>query len=151
MTDKTQDRDKDSRKSDRKLEKVEIPRSEQDVKTDRAVIRKDLKFPKMHPDFPDTHNYLKQSLKYLDRIQKDINSLGKKDEEQVTFRRAERRGGQGISASQLEDSSEYRRRRIINRAINLVKQDLRNKGYSNQFIWDHHRLIEKKVKEFLKE
>ncbi len=133
--------------------KVAIPESDTDVDTDSAVVRKEKrKKSKLHPSFLETHSYLRNSLKHLDEIDRNLREMrgGKvRDEEDVVIRRSITPKRDSVSSRELTDSKEYKKRRIKNKAINKVKQDLRRKGYSNQFLWDHHEVIEKKVEEFL--
>lgn len=119
------------------------------------IVKEDMEFDKMHPDFPKTHGYLKKSLSDIKFMGDSIKSMKKEraerfesDEEPVDMRR--RRGvSREVKIDEFKKSSEFRRKKIRNKARILVKRNLLQKGYSKEFIREHSDLIRKKVDEYL--
>ena len=126
---------------------------EEDSMEKEPVVKDRLDFDRMHPDFPETHGYLRKSLSDIeflkDRI-KSMKSERNRDEEPepVDIRRKEGVDHE-VSIDDLKDRSEFKRRKILNKAKILVKRDLVSKGYSKEFLRSHDDLIERKVREFM--
>ncbi len=126
-------------------------------KEDKPVIREDMDFDRMHPDFPDIHDYLQDSLNDIDFMAKRIKAMRREnerddDEQRVTIRKRpqhenENRGR--VEPEEIEQSREFKKRRIRNQAIGKVIRHLKEEGYSQEFIRENRDVIRKKVDSFL--
>lgn len=122
----------------------------------KPVVRRDMDVEKMHHDFPETHSYLQESLHDIDFIDKTVKSISgpekrRERDERVNIRRSESRPRKEVGREQLNRNSEFTRRRMRNRAVRRIEEDLRSRGYSDEFIEDNRELIEEKVERFLEE
>ncbi|MCJ7428936.1 MAG: hypothetical protein MUP66_00940 [Candidatus Nanohaloarchaeota archaeon QJJ-5] len=117
------------------------------------VVRNSLDIERMHHSFPETHDYLKQSLQDIDFITDRIRAMETEDdtsEKQVTIKRREKqRPNPTIDEQQLASNRAFKKRRIKTRAINRVKDHMREKGYSESFLDEHQDYIEEKVEDLL--
>lgn len=142
--------------SDREGIPLESESSEENIKGE-PVVKESHDFDRMHPDFPETHGYLKKSLSDLDFTSDRIRSMKseKAEEEQrdkpVDIKRRREPVDHEVSIESLRTSPEFKRRKIINKARVLVKRSLLSKGYSKEFIREHKDMIDRKVEEFLKD
>jgi len=110
----------------------------------------------MHPEFPWTHNYLRGSLQDIDYIGEEIKAMKASDrgdrpsrDEPVDIERQTKPSKKGLSKKQLDENQEFRKRRLRNRAIRMVEEDMRSKGYTDKFIREHRDLVKEKVEAFL--
>lgn len=127
---------------------------EHDETDSDPVVRNSLDIEKMHHSFPETHDYLQQSLQDIDFITDRIRSMQSDEheepDEQVQFkRRRKKRPNPTIEEDQLSSNKEFKERRIKRRAMRRIKDKLRKKGYSEKFIAEHRDYIQDRVEEFL--
>lgn len=125
------------------------PTTESSIDSGRPVIREEMEFDKMHPSFPDKHGYLKSSLKDLDEVNKKVGSLKEEDSEQVVIQEQEQEPDETVSKDELDSYDEFKKRRIRNKAIKKVEENLRSEGVSEDFIRDNRDEIESRVDEYL--
>ena len=140
-------------KSERKGVPLEGETDEEGSMEGEPVVKDDLDFDRMHPDFPETHGYLRKSLSDIEFLKDRIRSMKvegdrKKKDEPVDIRKKSGVDHE-VRLDELKDSSEFRRRRILNKAKILVKRDLMSKGYSREFLRSHDGIIDRKVREFM--
>jgi len=140
-------------KSERKGVPVEGEVDEKRSMESEPVIKDDMEFDRMHPDFPKTHGYLRKSLSDIEFLKDKIKSMkvdrDRKDEEEPVDIRRKSGVDHEVRIDELKDSSEFRRRKILNKAKILVKRDLMSKGYSREFLRSHDEIIDRKVREFM--
>lgn len=109
---------------------------------------------RMHPEFPDTHDYLKDSLQDLDLVSKEIWALQEDEDTErhthVTFDRTEDPPQHTIS-EQDTDTEAFRERRLRNRAYRIVREKLLAEGHSREWIADHRALVRERVDAYLDE
>jgi len=107
---------------------------------------------RMHPAFPETHDYLKESLQDLDLVSKEIWALREDDDRSrkthVTFDRTDEKPQHTIS-EQDTDTRSFRARRIRNRAYRMVREKLLAEGYSEDWILEHRSIIREQVNRYL--
>lgn len=91
---------------------------------------------------------------------RDVNALGRRiaalqnepqnrQEEQVTIEPRRRQSDNTITSDETDTNTAFRRRRLRNRAIRKVKDHLRSRGYSDEFVQENEQLIREKVNNFL--
>lgn len=132
---------------------VDVSPNEETTESD-PVVRDSLEVERMHPSFPDTHDYLKDSLQDIDFITDQIRSMESTErnepDEQVRFeRRQKKRPNPSIEEDQLASNREFKKRRIKNRAMRRVKEHMRKKGYSESYLSKHQDYIEEQVESLL--
>lgn len=138
-------------------EKVPIQEKEdRKVFDSEPVLKEDHDFDRMHHKFVDTHGYLKDSLSDLDFMRKRIKALKaeenrKEREEFVDFHERRSRLDSDVNIKEMSKSKRFKKRKLINKAVILVKRKLESKGYSREFINDSSDVIKEKIEEFLLE
>ncbi|MDY6770819.1 MAG: hypothetical protein SV186_02550 [Candidatus Nanohaloarchaea archaeon] len=100
-----------------------------------------------------TDRDIEESVRDVELIDRKVDAMrteqGDDRDERVDITRSSERPQRGVSSSETEKNEEFRRRRIINRAVRKVKSHLRSKGYEDTFIEDNEDLIRRKVRDFL--
>lgn len=135
-----------------KLPSAERKRRERAAKAEGSPLIGGPDEGRMHPDFPETHDYLKDSLQDLDLVSKEIWALREEDDQSrkthVTFDRAEDAPQHTIS-EQDTDTRSFRARRLRNRAYRIVREKLLAEGYSEEWIAEHRATIRDRVDAYL--
>lgn len=96
----------------------------------------------------------------MDRSAEEVQMIGQRvsamkaendDErdERVDISRSSGSSQRGITSEQTRDNPEFRRRRLRNRAVRRVKDHLRERGYSDEFIQENEDIIRRKVLAYL--
>ncbi len=142
-------------------EKDKVPIKEKDsdeLLSSEPVVKKDHNFDRMHHDFLDTHDYLKESISDLDFMKDRLRSLRVEREERREMREEpvdiERRRytvDSEVNIDEMNKSKEFKRRKIINKAVILVKRRLVRKGLSRDFVNENSDMIREKIEGFLLE
>lgn len=109
---------------------------------------------RMHPAFPEVHDYLQDSLKDLDLVSQDIWALKSPEEDdtpddaQVTVQPASETPQRTITEDQT-DSDTFREQRLRREAYRLVQRKLKAAGKSDDWIKEHRALIRERVDAYL--
>ncbi|MCJ7450757.1 MAG: hypothetical protein MUP58_03390 [Candidatus Nanohaloarchaeota archaeon QJJ-9] len=119
------------------------------IDSGEPVVRDEMDIDKLHPSFPEKHGYLKDSLKDLDEVNKQLDSLKEEGSEEVLIREEDEEPPDSVSEEELDSYDEFKRRRIRNRAIKKVKELLREKDMSEESIRNNRDAIESKVDDYL--
>ncbi|MDY6777982.1 MAG: hypothetical protein SVU32_04900 [Candidatus Nanohaloarchaea archaeon] len=144
----------ESNNTDEERDRVPIP-TDAEVSSPEPVLRENLDIEKMHHRFPEKYDYLQDTLKHLDVIEKKVGSMKTRQpdrsEEQVTIRQRRREPERTVTASETGSNREFERRRLKRQAIQKVKGHLLSRGFSDEFIREHEDVIEEKIEDFLED
>ncbi len=140
-------------------ERDKVPIKEKDsegIMSSEPIVKKDHYFDRMHKDFLDTHDYLRDSISDIDFMKDRLKALRVEREEKEEMREEpvdikRRRFGveSEVNIEEMSKSKEFKRRKIINKAVILVKRKLVRKGLSRDYVNDNSDIIREKVEEFL--